>query len=348
MDLSLFDYDLPDELIAQRPAERRDASRLLVLDRRDGNIEHRRFYDIPEYLDTGDVLVLNDSKVIHARLFGVKETGAKIELLLIKDLKYPKEIVWEALAKPAKKMRPGDKLIISTGLKAEVVEKTASGSVVLRFFCAGNFDDLLNSEGKMPLPPYIRRSADIADEERYQTVYSKEPGSVAAPTAGLHFTEELLGQLSAKGIQNRFVTLHVGAGTFKPVQTDNIEDHHMHSEDFFISDDTCKVVNEARKERRRVICVGTTSVRTLESAAGSIGHGEYELRPGHGSTDIFIYPGYQYRICDALITNFHLPKSTLLMLVSAFAGREMILSAYEEAVREGYRFFSYGDAMLII
>jgi len=355
-------------MIAQRPAERRDQSRLLVYDRITGKTEHKNFSDILEYLRPGDLLVMNDSKVIHARLFGIKEsTGAKIELFLIKKSDKNR---WELLAKPAKRLKSGDKVNIADNLYAEVIKKTEDGGLIVEF----SDNEKIEKYGKMPLPPYIRRDADKSDEERYQTVYSKTPGSVASPTAGLHITKELLEKAKKMGVQTAFVTLHVGLGTFRPVKTDLIEDHHMHSEEYFISEETAGKINQTKAGGRRVICVGTTSVRTLESAAAEgttsvqskvldttfmekapgiekntgISHKNYSIKPGSGKTDIFIYPGYDFKVCDALITNFHLPKSTLLMLVSAFAGHEEIMKVYNTAVKENYRFFSYGDAMLIL
>ena len=364
MDLSLFDYNLPVERIAQRPAARRDASKLLVLHRDSGLTEHRLFPDIVAYLRPGDLLVMNDSRVIHARLYGARETGGKVELFLIKKVasgggEHHGHNIWETLAKPAKRLRPGEVINIADGFSARIISKTDGGSVIADFECKGDFDAVIAEVGKLPLPPYIRREADAEDEERYQTVYSREPGSVAAPTAGLHFTDEVLGRVREAGAQTCFVTLHVGAGTFKPVQSDSIEEHRMHSEDYSISEETAGLINSAKAEGRRVICVGTTSVRTVESAArangvaggfdpGSARSGNQLIMPGFGSTDIYIYPGFEFRVTDALITNFHLPKSTLLMLVSAFADREMILAAYDEAIKNEYRFFSYGDAMVIL
>jgi S-adenosylmethionine:tRNA ribosyltransferase-isomerase len=346
MDINLFHYDLPEELIAQRPAETRDGSRLLVYHRDTNKADHRRFSDIVDYINPGDLLVLNDSRVIHARLIGVKEsTGATIELFLVKSLPSPDgEAVWEVLAKPAKRLKAGDQVRFSDDFRAVVIGQTDSGGRIVRFEFTGDFEEQIERLGRMPLPPYIRREADGADDERYQTVYAKAPGSVAAPTAGLHFTDELLDQIRAKGAGTAFVTLHVGLGTFRPVKTERIEEHEMHSEDYFISEPAADAINRAKAEGRRVICVGTTSVRTIESAADADGI----VHAGADATDIFIYPGYRFRIVDALITNFHLPKSTLLMLISALASREEMMRVYEEAVRLGYRFFSYGDAMLIV
>jgi S-adenosylmethionine:tRNA ribosyltransferase-isomerase len=406
MDVSLFDYHLPEGLIAQRPAERRDASRLLVLGR-DAPPEHMQFPDIVNYINEGDLLVFNDSKVIRARLLGIKEsTGAKVELFLLKrrggarasgaeemvfargsageyvsddsmrsDGARARGEVWEALAKPAKRLRPGDRIIFGGGagggfvdspvggadggfndsahggarrqssvcLSCTIGEKNVDGSIAVVFDHTGaDFTAMLDKLGRIPLPPYIRRDADESDVERYQTVYAAESGSVAAPTAGLHFTEELLAKIKAKGAECAFVTLHVGLGTFRPVKAERVEEHRMHPEEYHISKAAADAVNRAKREGRRVVCVGTTAVRTLESAMESGG-----LPAGDGQTDIFIYPGYRFKAADALLTNFHLPKSTLLMLVSAFAGRERILAAYTEAVNESYRFFSYGDAMFI-
>ena len=337
-DISLFSYDLQDESIAQYPSGKRDASRLLVADRASGKTEHRRFSDLPEYLCAGDVLVFNDSKVIKARLFGAREgTGARIELLITKELG---EDLWEALARPARRIHIGDRLHFGKGFTAAVEDKGGEGFVTLRFEYEGDFKESLKRFGHTPLPPYIRRGDEEADAERYQTVYAKEPGSVAAPTAGLHFTEELIERIRGMGVETVFVTLHVGIGTFRPVQTDNIEEHVMHEEFFEISGEARQRIDLAKSEGRRVICVGTTSVRAVESMNDE---------GSDGSTDIFFYPGgRQFRVTDAIITNFHLPKSTLLMLVSAFYDREKVLGIYREAIEEKYRFFSYGDAMLIL
>ncbi|MDR2486885.1 MAG: tRNA preQ1(34) S-adenosylmethionine ribosyltransferase-isomerase QueA [Clostridiales Family XIII bacterium] len=353
MDLSLFDYDLPEHLIAQRPAERRDGSRLLVYNRQGGHVEHRRFSDIVEYIRSDDLLVLNDSKVIHARLIGVKEaTGATVEIFLVKSMPDAGGgVVWETLARPAKRLRPGDTVAFAEDFKAEFLERREDGGCLVRFGCAGDFAERLAALGKVPLPPYIRREADTEDELRYQTVYARVPGSVAAPTAGLHFTEDILAALRAKGASTAPVTLHVGLGTFLPVKTEDITEHRMHTEQYFVPEASAQRINRAKAEGRRIVCVGTTSLRTLEgsSAAGRGGEaGTQSLQAGEGSTDIFIYPGYRFRMAGALLTNFHLPKSTLFMLISAFAGREEMLRVYKEAVRESYRFFSYGDAMLIL
>ena len=356
-DVSLFDYDLPEELIAQYPAERRDASRLLVFDRVSGRTADRYFSDLPEYLRAGDVLVFNDSRVIKARLIGGKEgTGARVEIFLVKRLEpdgiiLPGEERWETLARPAKRLHTGDRVMFGTGLSAEILGHTDAGSVNVRFVHEGAFLETLERLGHVPLPPYIRREDEEEDAERYQTVYAKMPGSIAAPTAGLHFTDELLELLRGRGVETVFLTLHVGPGTFRPVQTDVIEEHRMHTEQYHISEDARGRINRAKADGRRIICVGTTSVRTIESAY-ALDHEGSEYIPESGSegeTDIFIYPGgAEFHMTDGLITNFHLPKSTLFMLVSAFAGREKMLEAYREAVGKRYRFFSYGDAMLIV
>ncbi len=344
MHIKDFEYVLPEEQIAQHPADRRDASRLLVVDRLTGKIEHRHFYDILEYLNPGDCLVMNSSKVIPARLFGTKEiTGAKVEFLLIKRIK---DDIWEAMVRPGKKLHVGDRVSFSTegSLYAEILEHGEDGTRIVRFEYEGDFHELLDRIGKIPLPPYIDRESGEEDEERYQTVYCKEEGSVAAPTAGLHFTTELLEKATCKGVKIAFVTLHVGIGTFRPVKCETIEEHKMHFEEYEISEENAAIINEAKNNGGRVISVGTTSTRTVESAASEDGF----VNAGRGNTDIFIYPGYRFKVTDSLITNFHLPKSTLLMLVSALYNREKILAAYNEAVEQNYRFFSYGDAMLII
>lgn len=334
-----FWYDLPEELIAQTPLQQRDASRLLALGRQSGEIEHRHFYDILDYLRPGDCLVLNDSRVLPARLLGHRPTGGAVEVLLLRDLGDKK---WECLCKPGRKMQPGNQVIFGNGeLTATVVEVKEDGNRIVEFHYEGIFLEVLERLGKMPLPPYIK--AELADQERYQTVYSREVGSAAAPTAGLHFTKELLEQVREKGIKTAFVTLHVGLGTFRPVKADNILEHHMHSELCMMSSETAKVLNETKAAGGRVICVGTTSCRTLESLVNEDGTFEEKSK----WTEIFIYPGYTFKAMDALITNFHLPESTLVMLVSAFAGRDHVLHAYEEAVKERYRFFSFGDAMFI-
>ncbi len=334
-----FWYDLPEELIAQTPLEKRDASRLLVLDKDNGKITHRHFYDVLEYLQSGDCLVMNDSRVLPARLLGQRPTGGVVELLLLRDLGDKK---WECLAKPGRKLQIGQKIHFpGNKLSATVVDVLPEGNRIVEFFYEGIFLEILQELGKMPLPPYIK--TELKDQERYQTVYSKSVGSAAAPTAGLHFTKQLLQKAQEKGIRLAFVTLHVGLGTFRPVKAQQITEHHMHSEFCTLDAENAAILNEVKRSGGRIICVGTTSCRTLESLAGNDGYFTERSK----WTDIFIYPGYQFRAMDGLITNFHLPESTLVMLVSAFAGREHILNAYEEAVRERYRFFSFGDAMLI-
>ena len=335
-----FYYDLPPELIAQAPIERRDASRLLVLNKETGEREHRHFYDLPSYLQKGDCLILNDSRVLPARLLGQRlPGGGACEVLLLIDRG---DKVWECLVRPGKKMRSGARLTFGNGeLTAEVVEEVSGGNRLVRFHYEGIFLEVLERLGKMPLPPYIKE--ELQDKERYQTVYSKVSGSAAAPTAGLHFTKDLLKQIAAMGVGIGYVTLHVGLGTFRPVKEDEITQHEMHSEYCVIPAETADLINRTKESGGRVICVGTTSCRTLESWAEEEG----TVRPSAGWTDIFIYPGYRFKVMDCLVTNFHLPESTLVMLVSALAGREHILSAYEEAVREKYRFFSFGDAMFI-
>jgi len=336
-----FAFDLPKELIAQDPLKDRSSSRLLVLDRRSGAVSHHVFREIGDFLRPGDCLVLNNTKVIPARLLGEREgTGAHVEVLL---LKRRDKDVWETLVKPGKKCRPGTKLEFGGGvLKAEVVETVEEGNRLVRFEYEGIFEEVLDRLGEMPLPPYITHK--LSDRNRYQTVYAKYEGSAAAPTAGLHFTEELLGQIRSRGVQTAFVTLHVGLGTFRPVKEDDILEHHMHSEAYQISQQAADLINRTKASGGRVICVGTTSCRTVESAADERGM----VRPGSADTEIFIYPGYEFKVLDGLITNFHLPESTLVMLVSALAGREQVLGAYAEAVRERYRFFSFGDAMLVV
>ena len=335
-----FWYDLPEELIAQTPLQKRDSSRLLAMDRRTGAMEHRHFYDILDYLNPGDTLVMNDSRVLPARLLGHRPvTGGAIEVLLLRDLGGDQ---WECLAKPGRKMQVGQQVIFGDGqLTATVTQVQEDGNRIVKFDYQGIFLEVLESLGKMPLPPYIKE--ELQDQERYQTVYSKEVGSAAAPTAGLHFTEELLQQIQEKGIHLAFVTLHVGLGTFRPVKAETLSEHHMHSELCMISEETAELLNRTRKEGGRIVCVGTTSCRTLESLVNEDG----SFSPKSRWTDIFIFPGYQFKAMDALITNFHLPESTLVMLVSAFAGRAHILDAYAEAVREKYRFFSFGDAMYL-
>ena len=336
-----FYYDLPKERIAQTPVEPRDHSRLLVMDRFTGEMEHRHFYDIVDYLRPGDLLVINDSRVLPARLYGVKEdTGAHMELLLLEQ---KENQVWECLAKPGKKAKPGTKLIFGDGLlTGEVVEVKEDGNRMVQFTCDGNFYAVLDQIGQMPLPPYITEK--LQDKERYQTVYSKELGSAAAPTAGLHFTPELMDKIRAMGADFASVTLHVGLGTFRPVKAEEVTDHKMHSEHCLLPQETADKILKTKANGGRVIAVGTTSCRTLESVATFTG----KIQPWEGYTDIFIYPGYEFKVLDGLITNFHLPESTLIMLVSAFAGREHILHAYEEAVKLEYRFFSFGDACLFI
>ena len=334
-----FYFDLPEELIAQTPIPERDHSRLLVLDRDTGRIEHRHFYDLPEYLHEGDCLVLNDSRVLPARLLGRRGSGGGVELVLLRDLGEGK---WECLSRPGRKTKPGTELIFGEGeLKATVLEVAEGGNRIVLFHYEGIFLEVLERLGKMPLPPYIKE--ELQDAERYQTVYSRELGSAAAPTAGLHFTEELLARISEKGVKVCTVTLHVGLGTFRPVKEDEIEDHEMHSEFCIIPEETARIVTETKKNGGRVVAVGTTSCRTLESFALEDG----TLKAASGWTNIFIYPGYRFKCVDALVTNFHLPESTLIMLVSALAGREKILNAYRTAVEERYRFFSFGDAIFI-
>ena len=340
MDVKDFYYELPEELIAQDPLEDRSSSRLMVLDKKTGEIEHKHFKDILSYLNPGDCLVINNTKVIPARLFGVKEgTQAKIEILL---LKRKENDIWETLVKPGKKAKPGTRISFGEGiLVGEVLEVVEDGNRLIQFHYEGIFEEILEQLGQMPLPPYITHQ--LQDKNRYQTVYAKYDGSAAAPTAGLHFTKELLEEVKAMGVEIAEVTLHVGLGTFRPVKVENVLDHHMHSEFYMVSQDAADKINKAKKEGHRVIAVGTTSTRTLESAADENGM----LKETSGWTEIFIYPGYQFKVIDALITNFHLPESTLVMLVSALAGREHVLAAYQKAVEEKYRFFSFGDAMFI-
>ena len=335
-----FDYELPQELIAQDPLEQRDSSRLLILDKKTGERTHRIFHDIIDYLHEGDCLVINNTKVIPARLIGEREgTGGKVEVLL---LKRKTDNVWETLVKPGKKARPGMRLSFGGGLlHAEVQEVVDEGNRLIRFEYEGIFEEILDQLGQMPLPPYITHQ--LKDKNRYQTVYAKYEGSAAAPTAGLHFTEELLQQIQDKGVKIARVTLHVGLGTFRPVKVDDVTQHHMHTEFYHVSQEAADIINETKKQGGRVICVGTTSCRTIESAADE--HGVVQAT--EGDTDIFIYPGYQFKVLDCLITNFHLPESTLLMLVSALAGKDHIMAAYKEAVDMKYRFFSFGDAMFI-
>lgn len=339
MNKSDFDFYLPEELIAQTPLEKRDTSRLLHLDKQTGEIEHKHFYDIKQYLNEGDCLVLNDSRVLPARLIGARPTGGTVELVLLKDLGDNR---WECLSRPGRKTKPGQELVFGNGeLTAVVEEVTLGGNRIVKFSYEGIFLEILERLGKMPLPPYIKE--ELQDSERYQTVYSKELGSAAAPTAGLHFTKELLAEIADMGVKICYVTLHVGLGTFRPVKADKIEDHEMHSEFCIVPEETAETVNAVKRAGGRVIAVGTTSCRTLESFTTEDG----TLQATSGWTNIFIYPGYKFKCIDALITNFHLPESTLIMLVSALAGRENILNAYNTAVKERYRFFSFGDAMMI-
>ena len=340
MNVSDFNFDLPQELIAQDPLEDRASSRLLVLDKENGEVKHKHFRDVLKYLRKGDCLVINDTKVIPARLFGTKVgTDAKIEVLL---LKRKSDNVWETLVKPGKKMKEGAEVSFGDGLlKGKVVSVVDEGNRLIQFEYDGIFEEILDQLGQMPLPPYITHQ--LQDKNRYQTVYAKHDGSAAAPTAGLHFTKELLDEIEAMGVKIAHVTLHVGLGTFRPVKVETIEEHHMHSEFYIVEEEEAKKINDTKREGGRVICVGTTSCRTLESATGEDGI----LKAGSGWTQIFIYPGYKFKILDCLITNFHLPESTLVMLVSALAGRDRVMAAYEEAVKERYRFFSFGDAMFI-
>lgn len=341
MKTSDFYYDLPEELIAQDPLEDRTASRLLVLDRKTGAVKHKIFSDVIDYLNKGDCLVINNTRVIPARLIGEKEgTGGKVEVLL---LKRRANDVWETLVKPGKKLRPGAKITFGDGrLRAEVLEVVEEGNRLVKFHYEGIFEEILDSLGEMPLPPYITHK--LEDKEMYQTVYAKFDGSAAAPTAGLHFTKELLSKIEEKGIKIASITLHVGLGTFRPVKVDDVNHHHMHTEWYEVNAEAADIINETKRNGGRVICVGTTSCRTIESVADENGY----MKAKTGETDIFIYPGYKFKVMDGLITNFHLPESTLVMLVSAFAGKENVLSAYETAVKEKYRFFSFGDAMILI
>ncbi|GLC28636.1 tRNA preQ1(34) S-adenosylmethionine ribosyltransferase-isomerase QueA [Clostridium omnivorum] len=340
MDVKDFYFDLPEELIAQVPIEKRDESRLMVLNKENGEIKHKVFKDIIDYLNPGDCLVLNNTRVLPARLIGAKEgSGGKIEFLLLKRIELD---TWETLVKPGKRAQVGTKFVFGNGeLTAEVIGLGEEGSRIVKFYYEGIFEQVLDKLGQMPLPPYIKEKLD--DKERYQTVYSKEVGSAAAPTAGLHFTDELLNKIKNKGVKLAFITLHVGLGTFRPVKVDKIEEHHMHSEYYIMTKETANIINEAKQKGNRVIAVGTTSCRTLET----IGDENGMVREQSGWTNIFIYPGYNFKIVDALITNFHLPESTLIMLVSALSNREIILNAYNKAVENKYRFFSFGDAMFI-
>lgn len=348
MKLEDFNYNLPKDLIAQEPSKKRDESRLMILNRQNNTIEHKHFFDIIEYLNEGDCLCLNDSRVIPARIFAKKEiTGANIELLLIKRIDGD---IWEVMVRPGKKLKNGNRVLISEkhNFYGEVLgyADEKNGTRKIKFEYDGIFMEVIEEVGAMPLPPYIEREADSVDKERYQTVYNHIEGSVAAPTAGLHFTNELLNKIEQKGVKIAYLTLHVGIGTFRPVKCENIEEHEMHFEEFTISTESANIINETIRGGGRIISVGTTSTRTLESSFVEIGD-KYYVKPQNGNTGIFIYPGYKFKIVDALITNFHLPESTLIMLISAFYDREKILSAYKEAVEKKYRFFSYGDAMLI-
>lgn len=338
MDISDFDYDLPEERIAQLPVEPRDSSRLMVLDPSNHTIEHQRFFQLGDFLKQGDLLIFNDTRVIPARLIGTRDTGGKVEVFLLRQIDRDQ---WEALVKPGKKMRIGSVVHFGEELSCEIIAHTDFGGRIVRFIYEGIFEEILDRLGNMPLPPYIHEK--LEDRERYQTIYSRVKGSAAAPTAGLHFTESLMEELRRKGVQFGFITLHVGLGTFRPVHVDTIEDHVMHSEFYSVPTDTAELIRLAKKDGRRVVAVGTTSIRTLEAAASSTG----TVEAGSGWTNIFIYPGYEFKVVDAVITNFHLPKSTLIMLISAFAGRAFTLEAYRTAVAEEYRFFSFGDAMLI-
>jgi len=345
MKLSEFDYELPEELIAQFPAQKRDFSKLLVLDKINGSIEHRHFYDIVDYFDENDVLVLNNTRVIPARLFANRQTGAHIEIFLLKEVQ---KNYWEVLLRPAKRVKIGDVLKVSEELSVEAVEKYDSGKALVKLIYEGDIFEVLDRVGKIPLPPYIERKMSDAqleklDYDRYQTVYAKNKGSVAAPTAGLHFTPEILEKLKNKGVQICYVTLNVGLGTFKPVNTENIEDHKMDNETFEITPEAAKIISDGMKSGKRIVAVGTTSTRTLETTFQKYG----EIKAVKDSSEMFIYPGYEFKVVDALITNFHLPKSTLIMLVSALAGKENIFAAYKNAIANKYRFYSYGDCMFI-
>ena len=345
MKLTEFDYILPEELIAQYPAQRRDMSKMLVLDKKTGEIEHKHFFDIVDYLDENDVLVLNNTRVIPARIFAKKQTGANIEVFLLKEIS---EATWEVLVRPAKRVKNGDVLFVSDELSIELLEKYETGKALVKLRYDGNIFEILDRVGKIPLPPYIERKMnddELAklDYERYQTVYSKDKGSVAAPTAGLHFTDEILEKLKNKGVLVCFVTLNVGLGTFKPVNAENIEDHKMDSEAFYIPEETAVIVSEAMKQGKRIVAVGTTSTRTLETVFKKYS----EVKSVRDASELFIYPGYKFNVVEALITNFHLPKSTLLMLVSTLAGKDKIFNAYSEAIKNNYRFYSYGDCMFI-
>lgn len=341
MNVNLYDFELPEQLIAQTPLLDRTASRLLTLNKHSGEINHQTFPDIIDFLESGDILILNDTRVLPARLFGTKEdTGAKAEVLLLKNVEGDK---WEALVKPGKKLKAGSVIVFGDELKAIIEEEGEMGARTLTFTYNGIFQEILDRLGEMPLPPYIKETLD--DRERYQTVYAKHEGSAAAPTAGLHFTDELLDQIRAKGVNVAFITLHVGLGTFRPMSVDVVEDHVMHEEYYSLSQETADLINQTKENGHRVFAVGTTSCRTLETVGIKFEDGL--LQASSGWTSIFIYPGYSFKVIDGMLTNFHLPKSTLVMLVSALAGREHIMQAYEEAIQEQYRFFSFGDAMLI-
>lgn len=340
MKTSDFFYDLPEELIAQTPVEPRNSSRLMILSRDSGAVEHKHFYNLPEFLKPGDCLVLNDTRVLPARMYGVREdTGAVVEFVLLRQ---HGNMLWECLAGPGKKAKEGYKFKFSDKLSAVVTEVMPDGNRMIEFQCDGDFFTVLDEVGQMPLPPYIKEK--LKDKERYQTVYSKEAGSAAAPTAGLHFTKEMLESIKKSGVNIAYVTLHVGLGTFRPVKVEDVTKHKMHTEHFYIPEEAADIINETKKNGGRVICVGTTSCRTVESCAARYG----EIRSCSGDTDIFIYPGFEFKCMDGLVTNFHLPESTLIMLVSAFAGYDNVMNAYNTAVKEKYRFFSFGDAMLII
>jgi S-adenosylmethionine:tRNA ribosyltransferase-isomerase len=343
MELADFDFDLPPELIAQRPAEKRTDSRLMIVDRQRAEIGHDRFCSIEKHLQPGDLLILNDTRVIPARLFGHKESGGKIEVFLAERQDVAGN-VWDCLAKSSRPLRPGVRLIFDEGLIGEVVAGAEAPKQRICFSCAGDVAELLDRIGRLPLPPYIERSDTPADRERYQTVFARKDGALAAPTAGLHFTEDVLNRLQENGVEIGYITLHVGIGTFLPVRVEKVADHRMHDERFHVDCDTAEAINSARREGRRIVAVGTTVARTLESVWDD---DLQEIMSGDGRTDIFIYPGYKFNVIDALLTNFHLPRSTLLMLVSAFAGREFIHEAYRQAIFEKYRFYSYGDCMLI-
>jgi S-adenosylmethionine:tRNA ribosyltransferase-isomerase len=340
MKVSDFDYDLPQELIAQKPLENRVDSRLLVLDKKTGEMQHKKFPSVLEFLNEGDSLVLNDTRVMPARILGTKkDTGANIEFLILKRVE---DEIWEVILKPGRKAQVGSRFVFGQGeLEAEVLSIVADGNRLVRFYYDGIFEEILDQVGLIPLPPYITES--LRDKERYQTVYAKDKGSAAAPTAGLHFTKDLLLEIEKKGVQIVYLTLHVGLGTFRPVKVEDVKGHHMHSEYYVITEEACKTINQTKAQGKKVVAVGTTSVRVLETVANKEG----KVFPKVGETDIFIYPGYDFKCVDTLITNFHLPQSTLLMLVSALAGRDNILKAYQEAVMEQYRFFSFGDAMII-